>query len=99
MPYIKEETRKELDDLINQLRAKIVEITPENKSTLAGNLNYCITRILDTAYRPDLTYDNLNKVIGVLECAKLEFYRRVAAPYEETKLNANGDVYPRGYGN
>ena len=32
-------------------------------------------------------------LIGVLECAKLELYRRVAAPYEDDKIDENGDVY------
>jgi len=32
-------------------------------------------------------------VTGVLECAKLELYRRIAAPYEDTKIEENGDVY------
>jgi hypothetical protein len=32
-------------------------------------------------------------MIGVLECAKLELYRRVAAPYEDAKCEDNGDVY------
>lgn len=32
-------------------------------------------------------------VLGAIECAKLEFYRRVAAPYETTKALENGDVY------
>jgi len=35
----------------------------------------------------------INEVIGVLECAKLELYRRVAAPYEERKRIENGEVY------
>jgi hypothetical protein len=43
--------------------------------------------------RTGLTYETLNAVIGVLECAKLEFYRRVAAPYEDTKIQQNGEVY------
>ena len=30
--------------------------------------------------------------MGVLECCKLEFYRRVAAPYEDIKIEENGDV-------
>lgn len=30
---------------------------------------------------------------SVLECAKLELYRRVVAPYEQQKLELNGDVY------
>ena len=31
--------------------------------------------------------------IGALEAAKLEFYRRVVAPYEDQKMLDNGDVY------
>ena len=33
------------------------------------------------------------EVLGVLECVKLELYRRVAAPYEDKKCQENGDVY------
>ena len=60
-----------------------------------GDLNYTITRLCD-AYicaRGGASYTLLNEVIGVLECAKLELYRRIAAPYEDKKLQANGDVY------
>ena len=28
-----------------------------------------------------------------MECAKLELYRRVAAPYEDLKISEAGDVY------
>ena len=60
----------------------------------AGVLNYAITRIcLNYIARKGLSYRNINEVIGVLECAKQEFYRRVAVPYEEKKKKENGDVY------
>lgn len=39
------------------------------------------------------SYKIINEIIGVLECVKLEFYRRIAAPYENDKQQANGDVY------
>lgn len=35
----------------------------------------------------------VNSGIGALEAAKLEFYRRVVAPYEDKKIFDNGDVY------
>jgi hypothetical protein len=38
-------------------------------------------------------YAEINEVVGVLECCKLELYRRLAAPYEDTKIKENGDVY------
>src|SRR5690606_4700034 len=64
----------------------------------AGELNYAITRLVD-AYltaRGGLRYAHLNEVVGALECAKLELYRRLAAPYEDEKRRETGDVYRAG---
>lgn len=41
-----------------------------------------------------LKYQTINDILGALSGAQAEFYRRVAAPYEDTKIAANGDVYP-----
>jgi hypothetical protein len=35
----------------------------------------------------------MNNIIGVLECAKQEFYRKVCSPYEDQKSKDNGNVY------
>ena len=62
-----------------------------------GELNYKITEAcIDFIEEQSggLTYDNVNNVIGVLDCAKMELYRRVAGPYEDNKCAENGDVYP-----
>ena len=57
-------------------------------------MNYLISAIIDqTLTRQGVRYQNLNAIIGALECAKLELYRRVAAPYEDVKITENGDVY------
>jgi len=72
-----------LKEIIGILKAQPVE-------SIDGDLNYIITRILKESY--PLRYFNLNRAVGVLECCKLEFYRRVAAPYEDTKIKENGDV-------
>jgi hypothetical protein len=37
-------------------------------------------------------YQHFNDVLGALEGAKLELYRRRIAPYEDTKIVENGDV-------
>lgn len=60
-----------------------------------GELNYALTRAL-VAYLQEhgLNYRAINDCLGALEGAKLEFYRRVAVPYEEEKMCENGDVYP-----
>ena len=39
------------------------------------------------------SYSVMNEIVGALECAKLEMYRRIYAPYEDEKIEANGDVY------
>jgi len=60
-----------------------------------GELNYVITRMVDQYLeaKGGLRYTNINEVTGVLECAKLELYRRIAAPYEDRKRGESGDVY------
>ena len=83
MPYITEEARTELED-------------PNRRPMTPGELNYIITCVV-TEYlgpRGEHSYTRINEVIGVLECAKLELYRRIAAPFEDIKIKENGDVYP-----
>ncbi len=61
----------------------------------AGELNYAITRLVDAylVQRGGVRYAHLNEVVGVLECAKLELYRRLAAPYEDAMRDQSGEVY------
>jgi hypothetical protein len=82
MPYVKRTDRPALD----------AGAAP----TTAGDLNYLITRLVDGYLaRKSVSYATLNEAIGVLECAKLELYRRIVARYEDRKLAdpENGDVY------
>ena len=83
MPYIRPEDRDRLDP------------TPRTESALtAGELNYQITCLVNRYLaQTSLRYADINEVIGVLECAKLELYRRIAAPYEDDAIERNGDVY------
>jgi hypothetical protein len=82
MPYIHQDDRLLLD--LNGLTT----------STTPGELNYIITRLcieyMDTKGK---NYQTINDIVGALEGAKMEFYRRVAAPYEDLKIKENGDVY------
>lgn len=61
-----------------------------------GELNYRLAKecLRFLKVNGPLTYFRINDVVGALECAKQEFYRRVAVPYEENKIAENGDVYP-----
>jgi len=61
-----------------------------------GELNYCITQLINEYIEEEsdsMRYSFINACIGVLECCKLELYRRIAAPYEDKKCEENGDVY------
>ena len=83
MPYVDKIAREALGYVT-------VEEPPED----AGELNYVITKVCDEfLVRKGRRYNHINTVIGVLECAKQEFYRRIAAPYEDEKIAENGDVY------
>lgn len=59
-----------------------------------GELNYGIT-ILCKNYldKNGLKYATINDILGALEGAKAEFYRRVAESYEDKKIITNGDIY------
>jgi len=82
MPYIKPEKRKSLERGVH------------TKSATVGDLNYTICVMLNQWLKVnDTNYANINSAIGVLECAKLELYRRIAVPYEETKIEENGDIF------
>jgi len=81
MPYISKESRRILQGAY---------FKPEN----VGELNYLISYICNEYMNQEgLRYQTINNIIGVLECAKQEFYRRVATPYEDLKILENGDVY------
>jgi hypothetical protein len=60
----------------------------------SGELNYSFTQIIQQYVKDHgKSYARFNDVIGALEGAKAEFYRRVVAPYEDEKIKQNGDVY------
>jgi len=87
MPYITQEERPQYDEVLAELIALLKEKPPES---VDGHLNYVVTRVIKEVY--PLRYYHVNKAMGVLECIQHEFYRRVAAPYEDTKIEQNGDV-------
>lgn len=79
MPYIKKQDREELN----------IGCIPKN----AGELNYAIHLLLSEYTKTkDESYQVYNDIIGALEAAKMELYRRRVAPYEELKIKENGDI-------
>jgi len=91
MPYIKKLQRVALDEAVMDA-LDIQAIGAELQDT--GELNYAITSLILGYHRTHGgRYAQVNDVLGALEGAKLEFYRRAAAPYEDAKIRENGDVY------
>ena len=90
MPYIPMEKRETLDHTIISLACRLLAHEEDER---AGMLNYAISSLLARLSKGDVNYRNINRMIGVLECAKLELYRRLASPYEDEKMQSNGDVY------
>lgn len=95
MPYIIQDKRHHLDPHIDSLLNALRELESDDPSnTHCGNLNYIITRLLLASYSP--RYAEINEAMGVLACVSAEFYRKVAAPYEDQKEFENGPVGSRG---
>ena len=83
MPYIKEEDRKKFEDFLHDCPCPLT----------AGEFNFLITQ-LTRKYIANFgeSYQVYNDLMGALEGCKLEMYRRRVAPYENKKMNENGDV-------
>lgn len=87
MPYIAQERRDQLDQLLPNCQSD-------------GEVAYVIARIMEerlfqmTGYDWDgLKYQHLATSTGNLELARFEFERRVVVPYEDLKRQENGEVY------
>lgn len=85
MPYIKEENRQ--------------WVTSAFQIKSSGELNYYLTKQLNNYITThlerggQLSYDFMNSIVGVLQCIQDEFKRRFLWPYEDKKIQENGDVY------
>lgn len=89
MPYIKTGGRVQYDFEIDELVSTIRDNDNED-----GDCNYVVSRIVAGAMKPaeGWKYAAIARAIAVLECAKLELYRRLAAPYEDGAIQKNGDI-------
>jgi hypothetical protein len=90
MPYLTKHARKRLDTHITAL----IEVLLEEGISIPGGLNYAICRVADgvTAANGE-SYNLYNTLLGSVEAAKLEIYRRMVAPYEDLKQKQNGEVF------
>lgn len=97
MPYIKQDKREQVNTQLGYLIDAITDTANGDVSALPGILNYCVTVMIKSTYRAvtgkkTLSYADHNSAVGMLECCKMELYRRDVAPYEDEKVIENGDV-------
>jgi len=84
MPYIEDKMKKEMADSINDLSMWI-----QSK----GDLNYVICELVGRfILDDDLTYTKISEKIDAVHDAEAELRRRILVPYEELKIDENGDV-------
>ena len=81
MPYIEKKDRQSIN------------VRTDRDLQTPGELNFALTTLCVQYLGGDFSYQDLNDVLGALEGAKLEFYAKVARPYEELKEAENGTVY------
>lgn len=89
MPYIDQKgrdfyERNGLEQLVNAV---------VSDGVTAGDLNYLFTRLAMAYTSKNMNYQKINDVLGALEGAKLEFYRKRVSSYEDIKEKMNGPVY------
>ena len=94
MPYINESARVELDSCIDNMVDCLThgnDVSNEEFTTLLGEINYTFSRILAKSMG-QTSYSKIAMITDVLENIKQEFYRRIAASYEDKKIVENGDI-------
>jgi hypothetical protein len=85
MPYLKQTDRTKLDHITAQVVMSVLHHP--------GYLNYLFCQLaLQYLKCQGESYETYNSIIGALECAKLELYRRKCADYEDKKIKENGEA-------
>ena len=87
LPYIKQEDRPQYDEAVENL----VKVLDQN-GWVDGHFNYVVSAIIKKWFESNKRYTTANSIMGVVDCIGKEFYRRHIAPYEDEKIEENGDV-------
>ena len=87
MPYIPKSEKDRIDKGLVALHLSDINN--------AGALNYAVHQVIAKYISQNKEdYQTYNDIIGVLDCAKMELYRRVISDYEDKKILQNKDVPP-----
>ena len=94
MPYIERAERHKYDPLIDHL-AGILNTKVDNDS-LSGEMNYVLFRLAKLLCNEQSggkhNYARMAVVSSAMSEAQAEFRRRIMAPYEDQKIESNGDI-------
>jgi hypothetical protein len=82
MPYIKQEQRECMDEVVESMNQYGVVAN--------GDLNYILYAYCKRYVKP--SYNNYKNFCGELRQCATEIERRILAPYEDSKIEENGDV-------
>ena len=82
MPYVKQTRRGFLDEVVRQMAYESI--------VADGDLNYILFAYCKRHISP--SYNNYKNFCGELRQCATEIERRLLAPYEDTKIEENGDV-------
>lgn len=92
MPYIPFDRRQQFEEPLKALCDALIANDAQD-----GDVNYLVTRLVlhHTTHGGQVQprYADYEAAIGLLECIKLELYRKAVARYEDTAATRNGDVY------
>ena len=84
MPYIEQEYRFKVDQIVKYFL---------DTGKIHGRLNYFLFKLTKEAIkRNGESYGSYKEIIGELECAKLEIYRKLVSNYEDKKEKENGEI-------
>jgi len=87
MPYIPQGDRKKYEPWLGELREAMSIRTPK------GDLTYLVYALaLEFWKEKGASYTSISEAIGALNDAAEEMRRRHLAPYENKKIEENGDV-------
>ena len=88
MPYIKQERRRELDNLIENLSEEL------KKTDSVGDYNYTITSLFHKMIigRGGVKYQTINDINGILTGIHDELNENIFVPYEKIKRKENCSV-------
>jgi len=86
MPYIAQARREDFQDFLDKTRGLRIDNV--------GELNYLVTMLGQTYLATHgFHYRTFNEIVGAIECAKIELYRRQIANLEDEKKRENGDTF------